>query len=75
MSELTCASCYFFYPCPCGECSYGTCGNTKSKWLNEYVYEDAHPCDVCSPMTEEAKRAWKQLADAHAEWHGRGDAE
>lgn len=66
MSELTCASCYFFYPCPCGKCPYGTCGNTKSIWLNEYVCEDMSHCKAYDPMTEDAKKAWNEL---------RGDAE
>ena len=61
MMEPICASCYFFYPCPCGECSYGTCGNTKSSWLNEYVHEDMGCCNVYSQMTEEAKSAWDEL--------------
>lgn len=64
MSEITCASCYFFYPCPCGECSYGTCGNTKSSWLHEYVYEDMSSCEVCAPMTDDAKSAWERLTNA-----------
>ena len=28
MSEQICASCYFYYPCPCGQCLYGTCKDT-----------------------------------------------
>lgn len=76
MSELTCVSCYFFYPCPCGECSYGTCGNTKSSWLNEYVHEDMGSCGVCVPMTDEAKSAWERLTNAHAErLRGEGEGE
>lgn len=64
MDKQTCANCYFFYPCPCGECSYGTCGNTKSSWLHEYVYEDMSHCNVYSPMTDEAMRVWNELKDA-----------
>ncbi len=61
MMEPICANCYFFYPCPCGECSYGTCGNTKSSWLYEYVHEDMDCCNVYSQMTEESKCAWDEL--------------
>lgn len=44
-SKQTCAYCRSFHPCPCGECSYGICGNTKSQWLHEYVHEDMTACD------------------------------
>ena len=40
----TCAYCYMFNPCPCGECCYGVCGNTKSQRLHEFVHEDAKAC-------------------------------
>ena len=61
MSEQICASCYFYYPCPCGQCLYGTCGNTYSQWLHEYVHEDMGACEVYAPMSDGAKQAWEQL--------------
>lgn len=59
--EPICANCYFFYPCPCGECLYGTCGNTKSVFLHEYVCEDMNHCSVYVPMDDDAKRVWERL--------------
>lgn len=53
----TCAYCYLFYPCPCGECSYGICGNTKSRWLHEYVHEDMRACN------EQKADYWGDLDD------------
>ncbi len=67
MKEPICASCRFFYPCPCGECSYGICGNTESSWLHEYVYEDMSHCQTYSQMSDEAKRAWAELSGEGAD--------
>ena len=39
-----CAYCYYFKPCPCGECGYGMCFNTASLSPYGYVYEDEAAC-------------------------------
>jgi hypothetical protein len=45
-NDRTCASCYYFNPCPCGACLYGVCDNTCSTHLHEYVHEDLPACNA-----------------------------